>query len=63
MKKAVAAVIALILLFTCASADVMTIPDGVTDIEEAAFEGDAALTRLVLPDTLEFIGERAFEIL
>ena len=60
MKKAVAAVIALILLFTCASADVMTIPDGVTGIEEEAFAGDTSLTRLALPDTVTAIGERAF---
>lgn len=62
LKKYLVLLLAVLLVCLCAGAGAQTeLPSELIHIEESAFEGDASLTGLViLPDTVETIGERAF---
>lgn len=63
MKKAVSLALVLALLSGCcggALADVLTLPGSLTEIGESAFEGDASLDEVGIPDGVLSIGARAF---
>lgn len=56
-------ILALACLLLCAAAaraDVLTLPDAVTEIAAEAFMNDAALDEAVLPDGLKRIESKAF---
>ncbi len=44
----------------CKSLETVTVPDGVEEIVEYGFNGDPALTTLILPDSLKKIGLKSF---
>ena len=48
------------LCFSCAQADTLSLPEGLKEIEEEAFYGDTSVTEVILPDSVETIGPRAF---
>jgi len=54
--------LAAVLLFAvhAARADVVSLPEGLTAIEDQAFAGDVGLRSLVIPDRVVSIGEEAF---
>ena len=45
---------------SAASADTLTLPSGLKEIEAEAFMGDTSLDEVILPEGLESIGENAF---
>ncbi len=49
-----------VLVKYCGREKIVTVPDGVTRIEECAFEGNEFVETVILPDTVEEIGSRAF---
>ncbi len=54
---------ALIILWTCvlsAQADTLVIPNGTERIEEEAFCGAVSITEVILPDSVIYVGPRAF---
>lgn len=50
----------LLLLVPSASAQTLTLPDNLTDIEEEAFMGDESIGRVILPDGIRTIRSKAF---
>ncbi|MBO2517439.1 MAG: hypothetical protein CW338_09275 [Clostridiales bacterium] len=51
---------ALLVTFTASADNALTLPAFLTCVEEYAFEGNTAVTRVVLPDGIQDIGEGSF---
>ncbi len=62
MKKMISLLLALVVLTGSVSAlaDTLTLPAGLTRIEEEAFYGDESLDEVELSEGLKYIGPRAF---
>lgn len=60
MKRLTGALLALMMIFSLAIADTITIPEGLTTIPEEMFEGSKSVKDVVVPDTVTAIGSKAF---
>ena len=60
MKKALAAIIGFLLVFSSAFAECVLLPDALTRIEASAFASNSSLTRILFGENLVFIGKNAF---
>ena len=63
MKKRILSPVILVMILSMtlsASADELTLPGGLTAIEEEAFSGDTSLNEVILPDGIQSIGTKAF---
>lgn len=61
LKKLFILPLALLIATSCAFADTLTLPGGVTRIEAEAFAGNSSLREAVLPEGLISIGDSAFQ--
>ena len=63
MKKRILSPVILVMILSMtlsASADELTLPGGLTAIEEEAFSGNTSLNEVILPDGIQSIGTKAF---
>lgn len=60
LKKLLCAALLLALIMASAQAEILTLPNGITEVEEEAFAGDTSLREVVLPESVTRIGAEAF---